>query len=220
MTTRREFLQGTMAVSGIAGIALASAASASTFSGLSALNGDASAPLQLDGVVYEKSIEHSIAFGSQASRLGLRTFPIEGDITPLWTRHLMGQWRKKPIPLAGLTEAMPLFLLERFGWDHGLRVVFRAEHRVRDDGILMHRLEGPPEILAAFQALAAARPEFGSCVAEALASCPRTAGTATTAMFTTPPVSLVSPGSPEFRQTAPLHSWIIAPRGAFAPLLP
>lgn len=217
MTTRREFLQGTMAVSGIAGIALAGAASASTFSNLSALSADASAPLQLDGVVYEKSIEHSVAFGSHASRLGLRTFSIEGDITPLWTRHLMGQWREKPVPLAGLTEAMPLFLLERFGWDHGLRVAFRAEHRVRDDGILVHRLEGPPDMLAAFQALAAARPEFGSCVAQVLASCPRTASTATTATFTTPSVS---PGSPESRQTAPLHSWIIAARGAFAPLLP
>lgn len=211
MTTRREFLQGTLTASGIA---LASTTSASTFSGLGAWGRDAFAPLQLGGVVFDTSIAHSVAFGSRASRLGLQTFPIEGDITNLWTRHLMGQWREQPVPLAGLTEAVPLFLLERFGWDHGLRVVFRAEHRPQDDGILVHQLEGPPDMLIAFQSLATGQMEFGSCMADALASCPKTARTATTAMFTTPPVPR------ESQQTLPLYSWVIAPRGAFAPLLP
>jgi hypothetical protein len=211
MTTRREFLQGTMAASGIA---LAGTTSASTFSGLAVLSRDAFAPLQLGGIVFDTSIAHSVAFGSRANHLGLQTFPIEGDITNLWTRHLMGQWREQPVPLAGLTEAMPLFLLERFGWDHGLRVAFRAEHRPQDGGVLVHQLEGPPDMLIAFQSLAVGRLEFGSCMADAVASCPQTAHTTTTAMFTTPAVAR------ESRQTLPLYSWVIAPRAAFAPLLP
>lgn len=228
MTTRREFLQGTMAVSGMAGIALAGTASASAFSSLSALSGDASAPLRLDGIVFETGIPHGAAFDSRANQLGLRVFPIEGDITRLWTGYLRERWRKQPVPLAGFTEAMPLFLLERFGWDHGLRVVFRAEHSMGEDGILVHRLEGPPDMLAAFQALAAGGSELGSCVAEVFASCPPTARSAITAMFTTAPAMPAMPSTvpAEFRefleprQTAPLYSWVIAPRGAFAALLP
>jgi hypothetical protein len=41
--------------------------------------------------------------------------------------------------IAGLTERPALFLLERLAWDHGLRVVFEAEHDPDGRGGAAHR---------------------------------------------------------------------------------
>jgi hypothetical protein len=41
---------------------------------------------------------------------------------------LRAAWTKQPVAIAGLTAHGPLFCLERLAWDHGMRVVFRAEH--------------------------------------------------------------------------------------------
>jgi hypothetical protein len=194
MTTRREFLQGALAASGVA-------LSTSAFgSPLSALAGG---KLPMHTAVFEPEFAASARFGAAAGRLGLRTFALDGsDITPLWTDQLMALWRRQPAAVAGLTTHMPLFLLERFGWDHGLRVVFRAEHRAAGSLAVQHRLDGPVPMLSAFQALAA-RHDYGSCLASVMSGCPTHAAGSSQIAMTTPTTAV---------SDTPLYSWVIAPR--------
>ena len=153
--------------------------------------------------VFEPEFAASAQFGAVTGRLGLRTFALEGsDITPLWTEHLMALWREKPAAIAGLTTHMPLFLLERFGLDHNLRVVFRAEHRAADDFAVRHQLEGPEPMLSAFRSLSA-RHDYGSCMAAVLTECPERVAASSSVTLTERSAAV-----PE----VPLYSWVIAPR--------
>src|SRR5690606_15447022 len=65
---------------------------------------------------------------------------IEGDITDLWQNELRKRWQAGAHAVAGLTERPALFLLERLAWDHGMRVVFEAEHAPADGGSVAHRV--------------------------------------------------------------------------------
>ena len=47
------------------------------------------------------------------------------DVTPVYTR-LDLELRPAPFAVAGLTSAHHLFVLERLGWDRGLRTVRRT----------------------------------------------------------------------------------------------
>lgn len=201
MTTRRAFLQGSLAASGLA---LTGMAFRSSASGLAALAGDAGSHLPLYAVIYDRGIATSAAFGAAARRLGFSTHATDGDITDLWTRHLVGQWRKNPVAIAGLTSYAPLFCLERFGWDHGMRVVFRAKHRLHSDGSVAHQLAGPASMLRAFEAVASRHEGYGACMAGVLGRCPQHPTVPSTASVTTPAVAVD-------RRAEPLYSWVIAP---------
>jgi hypothetical protein len=61
----------------------------------------------------------------EARNSGIRVVRTSGDITDFWYRDLSRRWQDAPVAIAGVTAHGPLFCLERFGWDHGLRVVFR-----------------------------------------------------------------------------------------------
>lgn len=61
----------------------------------------------------------------EARRLGIKVVRTSGDISDFWYRDLSRRWKDAPVAIAGVTAHGPLFCLERFGWDHGLRVVFR-----------------------------------------------------------------------------------------------
>ena len=61
----------------------------------------------------------------EARRLGIKVVRTSGDITDFWYTDLSRRWKDAPVAIAGVTAQGPLFCLERFGWDHGLRVVFR-----------------------------------------------------------------------------------------------
>src|SRR5690606_38436251 len=109
VTNRREFLQS------------AAVLSAAPLAGRAAFaKGHPSATL--DGVILDERHAAAREFGAHAALLGARTFSIEGDITDLWQNELLKRWRSAPGAIAGLTERPALFLLERLGWEHGLRV--------------------------------------------------------------------------------------------------
>ena len=61
----------------------------------------------------------------EARRSGIKVVRTSGDITDFWYRDLSRHWKDAPVAIAGVTAHGPLFCLERFGWDHGLRVAFR-----------------------------------------------------------------------------------------------
>jgi hypothetical protein len=81
-------------------------------------------------VVCDERFPSSAAFGLEAERMGAQVVRIRGDITDFWFNDLSIRWKEGPIAIAGLTAHGPLFCLERFAWDHGMRVVLRRDHRV------------------------------------------------------------------------------------------
>jgi len=97
--------------------------------------------------IFDERFPESVAFGKEVGRLGEATRVIRGDITQLWYNNIHAQWREQPLAIAGMTAPGPLFCLERWGWDAGLRVVYRAEHR-SVHGSLQHAFTGPPHVLA------------------------------------------------------------------------
>jgi hypothetical protein len=127
-----------------------------------------------------------------------------GDITDFWFTDLSRRWKQSPVAIAGLTAYGPLFCLERFGWDHGLRVVFRGTHRLLDGGRVEHALEGPfRSIAAAHSGLSGA--DWPGGLALLLTSC-----TATGDMATTTVRAISHDRAADVDDT--LVSWVIAPR--------
>jgi hypothetical protein len=205
MLTRRRFLQGTLAASGLAASGLAASGLASGGAAFAnPLASFACGHVAIEDAVFEPGCGPSAAFAAEARHLGLKTFGITDDITPVWT-GVVAKWRRTPLAIAGLTSYVPLLLLEQSGRDHGLRVVFRAEHKAAVDGAIVHILDGPERMLRAFRMAAGQRDSFGSCMASVIGLCPQD---------TRQPakVSLRTPATGENRIDAPLYSWVIAPR--------
>ncbi|HTR38300.1 MAG TPA: hypothetical protein VMH80_20465 [Bryobacteraceae bacterium] len=123
MRSRREFLQA-----GIAASVLPAAVSGMNL-----------APAQPEDrhdfykVIYDERFPASVAFAREMAKIGAPVQAIRGDITDLWFHDLDPQWKKCPVPIAGLTAHGPLFCLERLAWDHGMRVVYRAEQEATHD---------------------------------------------------------------------------------------
>jgi hypothetical protein len=122
MNNRREFLQ--------AGIAVSMLPIAAAGSNLAPSRPDDRASFYK--VIFDQRFPASVAFGDEWKARGAAVHAIRGDITDLWFHDLDLQWKKRPVPIAGLTAHGPLFCLERLAWDHGMRVVSRVEQPSRD----------------------------------------------------------------------------------------
>jgi hypothetical protein len=85
-------------------------------------------------VIFDKRFSASRAFASRIEQLGTPVHPIEGDITALWYHDLYARWKAGPIAMAGLTLNGALFCLDVLARNHGMRVVFRSEHKQNSDG--------------------------------------------------------------------------------------
>jgi hypothetical protein len=89
-------------------------------------------PVPFYKVIVDERFPSSTAYGEEWRQRGASVHAISGDITDLWFHDLDRQWKKQPVPIAGLTAHGPLFCLERLAWDHGMRVVSRVEQGARD----------------------------------------------------------------------------------------
>jgi len=162
-------------------------------------------------VVYDGRFPESVAFASASERAGERVHRIDGDISSFWYRELDLAWRGRPAPVAGLTAHGPLFCLERWAWDAGLRVLFKAEHR-RAGRSVEHRLSGPSDIVAGF--MESQQPSWIE----------RAAGLARAAAASAAPYRQgrrVTPASPfDNPDSEPLFTWVIglAPAAARSPI--
>jgi hypothetical protein len=124
MTNRREFLQA-----GIAASVLPIAGVGSTLA-----PGQRDARTSFYKVIFDERFPASVAFGHEWKARGAAVHAIRGDITDLWFHDLDLQWKKRPLPIAGLTAHGPLFCLERLAWDRGMRVISRVEQMATHDG--------------------------------------------------------------------------------------
>jgi hypothetical protein len=192
VTSRRTFLQS------------AAVLSASPLAGR-VVFADGRSPVGLDAVVVDSRHAEARTFGVRAAHWGAPLREIEGDITALWQHELLARWKAKPLAVAGLTERSALFLLENLAFEHGLRVVFEAEHLPRGKGAAAHRL-----IRTANRSLALALDRAGAgwplLLADALVA---GAGVAARNFGPTGAGMAAYLGEP-----TKLYSWIIAPRSA------
>lgn len=91
-------------------------------------------------VLYDHRHAAARGFRLRAAQWHVPVHGMHGDITDLWQNSFRTAWKNEPAPLAGLTERPALFLLEQLGYQHGLRVVFLAEHDSAGAGRWTHRV--------------------------------------------------------------------------------
>ena len=198
MPSRREFIQAGLAAS-VAPAVFPIGGSANRPSPISACHHS------LYCVVCDIGLRWSADFAHAAESLGNRVVRTTGDITDFWFTDLSRRWRESPVAIAGFTAGGPLFCLERFGWDHGLRVVFRGTHRSRNARQVEHALTGPfPTIAAAHRALTAS--DWPRHLAQVLNGCDVARDTATTT------IRSAAADNQQSDPDATLVSWVIAPK--------
>jgi hypothetical protein len=148
------------------------------------------------------------AFAREAARLGASVVRIRGDVTDLWFHDLSVQWKTRPVAVAGLTAQGPLFCLERWGWDHGLRVVYRGSHRTQGRGI-EHVISGPGATVGRARRLSWDAAQWAPGVARIVTACPIESGLPET--LTIARSADRQPDEPD-EPDEPLVSWVIAAR--------
>ena len=158
-------------------------------------------------VVCDVRSPHSVDLAHEAERLGLIVVRTSGDITDFWGNDLSPRWKVNSFAIAGLTTHGPLFCLERFGWDHGLRVAFRGVHRFHNSGHIEHALSGPfRTVSSAHSALRGG--DWPVHLARLLHSCAATPDTAATKIRS----AMTREHRSDIDDT--LFSWVIAPKPA------
>ena len=194
MTSRREFLQ-----IGITATAWPLAPAA-----VRAAEEISSAPLPLYKVIFDRRFAVSVEFAERAKSLGLATHGITGDMTQFWYDELYHRWKAGPAAIAGLTAHGPMFCFEQLARDQGMRVVFRAEHKLGPAG-LVHTLTGPLAMLDGSMALERGW-RWGACMADVVARCSRGRTEVAKAAVVS---AHAEPGLEESAEA--LYSWVIAP---------
>lgn len=76
-------------------------------------------------VLCDERFDDAVTFANALAKRGVPVTRFRGDVTEFWYRDLSLLWRRHPLALAGATTHGPLFCLERWAWDHGLRVTYR-----------------------------------------------------------------------------------------------
>ncbi|HEY8519555.1 MAG TPA: hypothetical protein VIN61_05715 [Gammaproteobacteria bacterium] len=147
MTNRREFLRTGVTVSAMP-LAINGLLSAETAAREAGAGGVA-----LHATIVDDRYAEARRFGDALGELGVRAAALrDGDVTDAYLA-LRSLWRERPAAIAGLTQFGPMFVLERLGFERGLRVVLRVEHRVRGDGELEHAIAGAPHVVALAETL-------------------------------------------------------------------
>lgn len=157
------------------------------------------------GVLYDHRHREARAFRLRAAQLNAPVHGTEnGDITDLWQHYFSVAWKDQPMPLAGLTERPALFMLEQLGFEHGMRVVFQAEHEADGQGGWKHEIvrSSLPALVGQLEAAGAGWP---AVLADRLLTAPHEVASKDTAPSGAAMASRLD-------EPTRLHSWIIAPR--------
>jgi hypothetical protein len=167
MTSRREFLQASVLAStlplAVKGIVPAHAALA---------DARTSDRLVLHKAIFDDRYAEGHAFANAMRRLGVRSYALEnGDVTKLWYEDLDHLWREGPAAIAGMTQFGPMFVLERFARERGMRVLLRVEHQAHASGTLAHVVTGPPSTLSLLDELRDQDVDWPVLMAVLLADC-------------------------------------------------
>jgi hypothetical protein len=196
MANRREFIR--------AGIAVTAATSVAGTSAQAAAPAAAAPPYRIHKVIYDGRFAEPVRFAKAAEALGLEAHAISGDMTALWYGELDGLWRQDAVAIAGMTRHGPMFCFEMLARDHGMRLVYQAEHQITEAEV-RHTVSGAlpnlrrsagltqsgaawPELMASLVADTPIEPALGGAIGVVT----RTPGGAAT--------------------EEPLFTWVIGPR--------
>lgn len=140
MTNRREFLRTGATISALpmmGGSAMAAQRSPATLR-----------PHALHCFVFDGGFADARAVAAHADH-GAALHAIDGDVTELWYDVLDQPLKDTPRAIAGITTGEALFVLERLGWDRGLKVTYRGVHGLPKGGQVAHELTGPAGLIHA-----------------------------------------------------------------------
>ncbi len=154
-------------------------------------------------MVFDERFAPAVQFGRAAERAGVAAHPIRGDMTSFWYHELDARWKASPVAIAGMTAHGPMFCFEILARDHGLRLVYQAEHACAA-GEVRHTISGPMPLLRRSASLEAAGAVWPARLAEMVAACPaepRASGA----------LDLVTPTEATAPLDEPLFTWVIAP---------
>jgi hypothetical protein len=151
--------------------------------------------------VFDERFSECRGFAAELYSAGVFTSAIRGDVAKLWYDDLRVHLRENRSPVAGLTDRPALFCLEELARDVGMRVIFRADHIIDQNGNVQHTAVGPASLIAFARSLP---PDigFGRAIAVAFGRFDITEPRDTS------PQKRTGPFSPE-NKTA-LVSWMIA----------
>ncbi len=158
----------------------------------------------IGAVVVEASSQEAMRFGTRLGEYGTTVHGIDADVTSLWYEHLDGQWRTRPVAIAGMTLRPALFCLEQLALTHGLRVVHHGRHMNESAARTSHVLAGPSA-----RHVEAALHDAGSFWPATLADHLRLS--ALPARPASADGALAGRPLPADEEARVLHSWIIAP---------
>jgi len=116
------------------------------------------AHIALHRAVFDERFAECRDFAVELRGAGFLTSPIRGHVAELWYHDLRVHLTENRSPFAGLTDRPALFCLEELARDVGMRVIFRADHIVDQDGRTQHAAVGPASLVAVARNLA---PEAG-----------------------------------------------------------
>lgn len=192
MPTRRTILQSAAALSAVPLTP-------------SVVYGGGSKPAADIAVLYDHRHLAARGFRLRAAQWHIPIHGMHGDITDLWQNFFSVVWKSNPTPLAGLTERPALFLLEQLGFQHGMRVLFQAEHESTGENRWTHRIlrSSTPGLKRQLEAAGSAWP---AVLADQLLTAPQQVAS----KDITPSGASMAAHLDE--PTDKLYSWIIAPR--------
>ena len=204
MTNRREFLH-----IGVAALSLPIAARARVVPEVFG-SAEPDATEALYKVYFDERFQACVAFADVMQRQSMPTHAIRGDITGIWFGDLYARWKEKPAAIAGITAPGAIFCLEMLARDAGMRIAFRADHRllvesqIADIRRIEHEITGPAKVLRQASDLETSGAQWPQRMAELVARFPAERDAATQARFT---------GSVASSGDHPRHlvTWVIAP---------
>ena len=103
--------------------------------------------------VFDERFSECRGFAAELYSAGVFTSAIRGDVAKLWYDDLRVNLRENRSPVAGLTDRPALFCLEELARDVGMRVIFRADHMINQNGHTQHTAVGPASLVAVAHSL-------------------------------------------------------------------
>jgi len=98
--------------------------------------------------VFDERFAECRGFAAELHSAGVFTSAIRGDVATLWYDDLRVHLRESRLPVSGLTDRAALFCLEELARDVGMRVIFRADHIIDQNGHTQHTAVGPASLVA------------------------------------------------------------------------
>src|SRR5271154_6637077 len=84
--------------------------------------------------IFDERFAECRRFADELHNAGAFTSAIRGDVAELWYHDLRAHLSENRLPVAGLTDRAALFCLEELARDVDMRVIFRADHMIDQNG--------------------------------------------------------------------------------------